>query len=168
LDLLIKSYLEIRKKLPQLTREQWKSTMNLGAIRGGKAPNIVPPYAEMDLDIRYNENYNVDELQSLVKKCIKDKRVKIKVLEKDSMLVNDANDKNILAFIRSFKKTTKKAPKIRKEHGASDGRFFSSKKIPCIVFGPKGENIHARNEYLDIDSAVKCYEILDDYVQALD
>ncbi|HEX2984109.1 MAG TPA: M20/M25/M40 family metallo-hydrolase, partial [Ignavibacteriales bacterium] len=44
--------------------------------------------------------------------------------------------------------------------GASDMRFFSEKKIPCLNYGPDGKNHHAPNEYVNINSIALFYNAL--------
>ncbi|MHA1825950.1 MAG: M20/M25/M40 family metallo-hydrolase, partial [Candidatus Heimdallarchaeota archaeon] len=38
--------------------------------------------------------------------------------------------------------------------GASDARYFSREGIPTFDFGPIGGGVHAKNEWLDLDSFV--------------
>ncbi|MBU1198999.1 MAG: M20 family metallopeptidase [Nanoarchaeota archaeon] len=165
IDILIKTYEKLRKKFPHINKDCWETTMNLGVIQGGKAPNIVAPSAEMKIDIRYIEKYKALELVEQIKKLVTDKRVKLEIIEAEPMMLTAENDKKVLLLAECFKEITKRKASILKEHGASDARFFSERKISCAVFGPSGHNYHGRNEYLDIDSTVKCYAVLERYVQ---
>ena len=39
------------------------------------------------------------------------------------------------------------------------GIYFSEKNIPTIIMNPSGGNAHSQNEYVNIDSLKKLYEI---------
>ena len=39
-----------------------------------------------------------------------------------------------------------------KEHGASDGRFFSALGIPVIMFKPQASQAHQDHEWIDLES----------------
>jgi succinyl-diaminopimelate desuccinylase len=47
-----------------------------------------------------------------------------------------------------------------REHFGTDARFYSSQGIPSICFGPVGAGLHSDEEWVDIDSLVKLYDIL--------
>lgn len=165
-DLLIESYSRIRKALPQLKKEAWKTTMNLGMIQAGKAPNIVPGEAEMVLDIRYTEDYNIIRLERIIKNAA-GKNVKAEVLSRAPLLINKRNDKNIAALGKSISQVLKKKPELVGEHGASDARFFAG-KASCIMFGPCGYNFHGKDEHVNIKSCGKCYDVLEKLVEDKD
>ena len=50
--------------------------------------------------------------------------------------------------------------KIDKDHGASDGRFFSAKNIPVVMFKPICSQPHIDNEWIELKSLEKFYQIL--------
>ncbi len=161
-DKLVQKYLEIKKMFPDNFKNKWENTISLGKISGGNAPNIVPDFAEMILDIRFNENFSKKELLSKIKKS---HAVKIEVLDDAYMLKNN----NANYFIQQLKKAvenkTKKHCNLLKETGSSDMRFFSEKCIPAVVFGPKGKNYHGKNEYVELESLEIYYEIIEDFIK---
>ena len=55
--------------------------------------------------------------------------------------------------------------KIVEMGGASDARYFSREGIPTFDFGPIGGGVHARNEWLNIDSFVKVTDFYLDVVK---
>ena len=97
--------------------------------------------------------------------CIKkDKRLTLEIIQEEPMVDNKKDNKSILKLSKSIKNVTKKKGVVSLTHGASDIRFFSVKNIPAVMFGPIGYNLHGKNEYLDINSAVKAYNILEDFI----
>lgn len=161
IEKLMKAYFKIKKLFPKTTKaDRWKVTLNLGKMFGGDVFNKVPDYAEMWLDIRYTEDTNVKNIINKIKKI---KGIKVKVHDTANMLITDTKNKYIKALKQSVKKITKKS-KLSFEHGASDARFFSEKKIPVALILPMCHNVHAENEYVEIKSLGIFYEIVKDFV----
>lgn len=164
-DLLIKAYSKLRKKIPHVTKESWQTTMNLSIVKGGGAVNAVPKQAEMTIDIRRTEKYKPEQLVNLVKKTVNDKRIQVKVMANQPMMTSSEKNKHIIQLSKSYKKIMKKKPLYKKEHGASDARYFSNIKIPCVIFGHTAVNIHGKNEYVLIDSCVKSYKVYEQFIK---
>jgi acetylornithine deacetylase/succinyl-diaminopimelate desuccinylase-like protein len=53
---------------------------------------------------------------------------------------------------------------VIKEHGASDGRYFSAKWMPVILHRPTCENIHSKNEWVDVDAVAWVYEVYREFI----
>jgi len=45
-----------------------------------------------------------------------------------------------------------------------DSALFAEKGIPTVVFGPKGEGLHAAVEYVELESVIQTAEILVSFV----
>jgi succinyl-diaminopimelate desuccinylase len=165
IDELLDAYSKIKGAFPRVTKEAWKTTLSAGTIKAGTAPNVVPDHAEMELDIRHTEDKTPGMILKTIKKAVADNDVEIVVIETNPALINKADDKNIRSFADSFIKVMRRKPAFIPEHGASDVRFFSQRKIAAIMFGPKGENCHGKGEFVEIDSIEKCYAILERFVK---
>jgi succinyl-diaminopimelate desuccinylase len=163
-DLLINAYQKIRKSIPEIKKESWKNTMNLGKICAGNSPNIVPDNAEMIIDIRYTEKTNIAGMESLIRQAVKGKNITVEFLGKEKMLLNKKNDKNIMELARCAFIAARRKPFFISEHGASDARFFSGSSS-CVMFGPVGKNFHAERECVSISSMMKCYSALETYAK---
>ena len=85
------------------------------------------------------------------------------VVSDGAVMVTPKNDKYIKRIIKTAEKQ-KVVLKTVKEHGASDGRFFSAKKIPVIMFKPVCSQPHIDNEWIDLKSLDKFYLILKDFL----
>jgi succinyl-diaminopimelate desuccinylase len=162
IEKLMAAYWKIKKLFPKTTaRNRWKTTVNLGKISGGNAVNVVPNRAEMELDVRYTER---DSKEKIIKKIGKVKGVEVELLQHGLMFKTDKNNAYAAALKKAMQKALKKRVVFSVEHGASDIRFFSEYNVPGVLFMPKGGNIHAENEYVDIKSLKKFYFVLKEFI----
>ena len=81
-------------------------------------------------------------------------------------MINDPQGKYFKRIQKVMRKNRLRV-KIEKEHGASDGRFFSEKGIPVIMFKPICSESHVDNEWIDLKSLEVFYQILKDFVLSL-
>jgi acetylornithine deacetylase len=44
--------------------------------------------------------------------------------------------------------------------GWTDAALMDAAGTPCVIFGPDGEGAHALVEYADIESVVRCAQVL--------
>ncbi|MBU1120830.1 M20/M25/M40 family metallo-hydrolase, partial [Candidatus Micrarchaeota archaeon] len=145
IEKLILAYPEIRKLFPGTSpSNRWKPTLTPSIINGGSTINVVPPYAEMFIDIRYPDE---KEINMILKKIKKIKGIKTEVLLFDSLMETSPKNPLVQKLKKTMKEETHSAITLKKEHGASDARHFSAKGIPCVLFTPKGKNLHAKNEF---------------------
>ena len=159
---LFQKYFEIKKLFtPTTEKDRWKTTINLGNVKSGDAPNKVPDKAEMILDIRYTEATDPDKLVKDIK-AIGD--IEVKVLEKEPMFINK-DDTMVNKLKQVAGEVSGKEIEITKGHGASDVRFFSAKGIPCTIYGPTGANYHGIGEYVNIDNLEIFYNILKEFIE---
>lgn len=167
LDKLIRVYLRLQQSIPKTTKyDRWKPTLNLGKMVGGDATNKVPSYAFMQLDFRYPEKGQKNQLLRLLRREVKnEKGVSWTILAEGAPLINDPNNKYFKMIQKISEKYGRKLT-IVKEHGASDGRFFAEKDIPVIMFKPVCSESHIDFEWIDIKSLSVYYQILKTFVLA--
>jgi len=163
IDKLIDKIKDIKSLFPGTTKDdRWKTTMNIGTIKGGDITNKVADSAELTIDIRYTEETCIPEILEKIK-TISD--IEIEVLMQASMLKNPEN----VEFINKLKDIAQhvsgKEVRLCKEHGASDLRFTSAKNIPSIIFGPCGNNYHGKGEYVSIQNLTIYYQALKEFVK---
>lgn len=160
IDKLIIAYERVREKFYEVKPNMWEPTINLGQISGGEAPNKIPDYAEAIVDIRWNEDFDKDEFM----RKIKNVGAEFEVVAYSPMLYNDENNKYIKLLKECVEKQTGRDCPFLKEYGSTDMRFFSEKKVPAIIFGPFGKNLHAKNEYLDLNTIAPVYNALKEFI----
>ena len=140
------------------------TSINLGYINGGDAINRVPSKALIGLDIRYVNSDSKEEIIDNIKRI--SKNVDVKVLEtgiKFLYLENELSKK----FINVSEKVLKRKINFNTCEGSSDARFFYEKGISCILMNAKGFDMHGDNEYIDITSLEKLYQIYLDFIKTL-
>jgi succinyl-diaminopimelate desuccinylase len=150
---LIKTYENMKKKFNNKWGEaakddNWKPTINLGAINGGNAANKVPNEATMLIDIRYPSPVTQDDLEKIVEDSLV-RGVTWKAISTGAPLSIDMGNKYLKKWMQIIDKE-----ELEKEHGASDGRFFAQKGIDVIITKPNSSEPHIENEWIDINDLV--------------
>jgi succinyl-diaminopimelate desuccinylase len=118
------------------------------------------------IDIRYTENEDIEkiklELNEIVKRYGDNNRIEYDNIAPVCFTPQDNE------FVKSFKHCADSIEEdiipILPSAGASDLRYFSEKKIPCVNYGPKGRNHHAANEYVEVSSIAAIYKVIIKYI----
>jgi glutamate carboxypeptidase len=130
------------------------TTLNVGLIRGGTATNVVPEFAEAQIDVRV---WTMDEFDRIRKGLnaieAKDSRVTLSVsggLNRPPMQPSEEGE-------RIFKRILRIAADLGMNieavsvGGGSDGNLIAPTGIPVIDgMGMSGGGAHSRNEHADI------------------
>jgi len=143
----------------------WVNTFNIGRIQGGLATNVVPNIATAQCDIRFIETQNPHQLITLMRSVLPP-GVELDVYANEPPMITPMNHPLVLAYMEAIK-TVGRVPMIDADHGSSDGRFFSAKGVPVILAQPDGGNIHAKGEWVDIQSIDDYYTVLHNYLHAV-
>lgn len=143
--------------------EEFATTVNLGRLRAGDAVNRVPNYAQMDLDIRYSEQYPKNQVLEDIRSI---EFLKVDVTAEAPMMKTDSDNEMVKSLKKSVKKVSGKEPNTRKEAFASDMRFFTEKGVPSVCFGPEGYNLHGKNEHIVLESLGFYCEILKNFLES--
>lgn len=162
-DILIDNYLKMRKLFREQKKEGWYKTINIGKLFGGEATNKVPDFAECFIDIRYTEKDNPQKLIDKIKKMMS-KEITIDVLLCEPLCYTSKNDKFLQNMKTKMRKMLNEKILFSKGHGGSDARFFTKYKIPSIIVKPKAGGQHGNSEWLNIDSSIKFFDILDSFI----
>lgn len=147
-------------------KQNWKTTMNIGVLQGGKSTNQVCGEAILKLDFRFPESRSARELSNEVKSlAVKiDKNLKVKVAASGDATSTDVKNPEISRFLKIAKEVLREDVVIRGEEGASDARYWARYNIPIIMIKPKGGGIHGKKEWIDADSCLTFYKILSRYI----
>jgi len=155
---------KIRSRFPIPKKEVWKITVNFGKISGGLKANQVSDRAELVLDIRYIPEDSAEhiqkEIESLSEKCIVEKIVQANpfstpienpyIKKWEQLILSNMSERNVFC----------------REHGASDGRFFSQ-DTAVILSKPNGGGIHTEHEWLDTSSLLQFTNLLITFIKSL-
>jgi succinyl-diaminopimelate desuccinylase len=125
---------------------------------GGTKINIVPDYAELEVDFRLIPEQKHDLLIKNLNGIKSDScKVEVDILKRDPSLQTDLNH----PFIQNLSKISNK--KCIGLSYATDAVNFVSpdKPIPFIIFGPGDPSVvHKINEYISIEQVFKATELL--------
>jgi glutamate carboxypeptidase len=135
-------------------------TVNVGVIRGGTRPNVVPERCELEVDIRATAREHLEAVEGEIRALtqattVPDTSVEIvemgrhwpmEKLERSERLVDHAQ-----AVARRLGFTVRDVA----TGGASDANTTAGMGVPTIDgLGPIGGNDHSPAEYLEVDSIV--------------
>lgn len=151
---LIKFY----RKFPALKQERWQTTFNFGEVNCGNSFNMVPSTLKFKIDIRYIPTDKPEKIIAEVKKCFP-AATKFNLVQLHKPHIKAKN----MALINQLQKMAKKsgAPaRLVRAPYCTDARFFSAKGVDSVVFGVCGQNMHGANEWADIKSVNKLFEVL--------
>lgn len=136
-------------------------TLNLGEIRGGEAPNIVPDRCEVILDIRYPLGMNKDNLVQQLKELIKNSGIEVKtevISFNQPHLLKEDNP-----LISAFRKAAESMG-VKINFGTAGGITVAKnlyfKGISSLSHCPAEESAaHQANEYVKIDNLLFCAQL---------
>ena len=162
IEKLMEVYQKIIKMYPIPKNEKdFITGINLGYISGGDYINRVPSYAKLGLDIRHVGTDKKEDIINNIKKI--DKNLEVTVLEKSIEFKYIENDLS-KEYLDCCKKVLKKKVKFAKIASSSDARFFYIKNISTIIMNASGYDMHGDNEYIELDSLDKLYEIYSNFI----
>lgn len=143
------------------------SNFNVSIIKGGIAINIVPDECEARIDIRFTPSQSKKGISDKIKKSLKKLKrenpklsYKIEVLQSESAFLTNPKDKFVKLLQRIAQKELKRKIPLVSSGGGSVGNVISKLNIPIINgFGCRCDNVHAPNEWVDISTLSKVFEI---------
>ena len=123
-------------------------TVNLGTIRGGKKPNVVPDRVDMEIDIRFPPRYSCEEIRTIFS------------FKADHEEVTHYLKPLVLTPPEEFLEIV---PETTMSHFATEAVRFHT-HIPTVILGPGDPYMaHQADEYIlkrDIETAARIYEKL--------
>lgn len=145
---------------PNPKEQAWVTTVNVSTIATkNDALNKIPDDCVAELDIRYVSN-NADSILNEIKKLAKECNVQFEVLVKEPAM-HVPKDNHYLTTLKDVsKKILGKDIILRGAQGTSDARHFAAIGAAGVEFGPIGGDIGGDNEWVDIPSLDKYYEII--------
>lgn len=145
---------------------EFGSSLNFSQISGGVAINIVPDKCECDIDIRLTPSQNKAEIMKTIRDAIgkakKEKpfRYKLEVLQYEKAYMTDSQNDFVRILSKNANTVLKKKIPITASGQGSVGNVLVAKKTPIInAFGCECGNVHAPNEWINIKSVPKIFEV---------
>ncbi|MFH1712204.1 MAG: M20/M25/M40 family metallo-hydrolase, partial [Patescibacteria group bacterium] len=159
LDTLISTYMRLHAIFPNPTNDQdWKTSLSLGKIEGGRAINQVPDQGALYLDLRYTERQTPESILRLIRKVAKN--LSLEVLANGSICYTPEDHPFLQKYMAISNKILGRKVKFNRECEATDGRYFSDRGIPVIITRSQGSDAHGKNEWVAIEPLSKFYEII--------
>lgn len=160
-------YKKLLSKFPLPTNDgQWKTSISLTKIEGGKAINQIPDLAIFYFDIRYT-----DEIvkRKIAKELISflGKEAIIEIISHNGVFVADKNNPFIIKLKKAIQKELRKKVCFISECGTSDAVFFSEQGIPAILFRPQGHGAHRDGEWVDIKSLIHFKSVIFNFLKEI-
>lgn len=145
--------------------------INIGTIKGGDWPSSVAGSVEMECRIGFVPGEEMEDIKRMIEETVR------KVARKDSWLkehppvvkwfgwqadpwYQDPED----PFVQMFKSTTECVCGHEIEFigraGGNDCRFSQYFDMPAALTGPKAENIHGIDEYVEIPTVIQTAQVL--------
>ncbi|HNW23615.1 MAG TPA: M20/M25/M40 family metallo-hydrolase [Candidatus Dojkabacteria bacterium] len=163
---LIKVYANLEKEFNKrwgkvTSKDNWKPTLNLGALNGGTTANKVPNEAEMLIDIRYPNPVTQKGLEEIVNSSIV-KDVTWKAISTGAPLSTNIDNRYVKSWIKLISN-----PIFEKEPGASDGRFLAEKGINTLITKPISSEPHIDNEWVDLDDLILFKDTVKKWIRSI-
>lgn len=162
-EVLITDLAALRSQFPQLKQESWTTTLNIGQIHVGKQTNQVPDEGIAMVDIRYIPEDNKEDVKHVVESTCVNSTV-TSTVEADPFKI-DRNNPYILKWADLIKDHSLGEEIYTREHGASDGRYFTKSGTPVILSKPIGGAIHTEEEWLNLESFYSFTALLTRYIE---
>ena len=143
------------------SHDHWYPTCSVNVVHvDNDTVNRIPPMAEAMVDIRFPPPHTMGSMLALVRDLIgKELRAKTIMGGQPTHLAPDQ------AYLDTVRELTGKQPEMIRESGGSDARFLCLHGIPVIMARPDVGDLHAEDEWIDIDSMVMFYRVCERYLE---
>ena len=135
-------------------------SFNPGVVRGGSKINMVPDYAELELDMRVPPGVSPSQVIDYLRSGLSG-TADVEVLDTSEPNYTSPGELIVRLVHEGIEKVLGTTPKPIIVTGATDGRYFRARGIPTVVYGP-GElaMAHAYNEYVTVDDLLRAHDVI--------
>lgn len=142
------------------------STLNIGTITGGTRPNIVPDYAEAEIDIRITPDLMAaGGALSLVKDFLEEMNLPIEIVSahENPPMATPEDNKMIQQIIKANPES-----KLVGAPWFSDAAHLSAVGLPSICLGPGSINqAHTKDEFITISDLEAGHTFFSNFIKSL-
>jgi acetylornithine deacetylase len=146
-------------------------TINVGTIAGGDWPSNVPLECTVGFRLSYPLQWSVAQGQEFVTSRLEAfSRAHPWLREQPPALrwhgfrahgFSIDPDEPIVALLTSTIQQETGAPaRLSPMFGTADARYFADEQIPAVYYGPAGGNMHAPDEWVELDSFARVARVL--------
>jgi succinyl-diaminopimelate desuccinylase len=142
-------------------REHWHATVSANILHTeNHTINLIPDTAEATIDIRYTEDVTAEDVVRQVASVLDDRTEFV-----PDIIAEPLHTEPDPLFVQVTERVTGAPVKIMKEHGGSDGRYFTRLGIPVLMSRPEVGGLHSNREWIEIASMVTYYRVLEAYLE---
>lgn len=124
-----------------------------------RTSNCIPCHAEAVLDVRYPHPFTANQLVTEIRSLLgRDTSLEIVVSSLPSHLDPDP------LYLQVTEQITQHPVELTRSEGSSDARYLSELGIPVIMARPQVGNLHATDEWIQIESMDTLFQIYDSYI----
>jgi succinyl-diaminopimelate desuccinylase len=152
----------MERRYPTPNQSAWLTTVAPTIVHGGEAGNRLPESLVLTLDIRHIPEERPEQIVAALQSCYPGGEVRL--LRSGVPLASDPHDPQIKRLAACAGAVIGRAPRLYREHFASDARFYSDIGVPSVCFGPIGAGLHSDEEWVEIDSLAQLYQVLRRFV----
>lgn len=149
--------------------------LNVGTYSAGDWPSTVAGQAEMQCRISFIPGEEMNEVRQQVQQVINEVASHDEWLNEHPPEVTwfgwqaepweqDPDAPFVVTFKSCAENVFESTIEIAGKTAGLDTRFAKYFDMPALTFGPYGENIHGINEYVDLDSLMKCTKVLASFI----
>ena len=146
-------------------------TINVGVIRGGVKPNVIPDMCESEIDVRYlpcQTHKNImEELEKKIGQLKKDDpqiEAELELIRYRSSVEVRKDEPVVTLIADALRRVTGKDPEYKGMPSPGDSEYLVRAGIPSVMFGPGSEELcHVDNEWIaiqDLVTAVRIYALV--------
>lgn len=140
--------------------------LNVGEIRGGHWPSSVPVECTFVCRLSYEPGVSNREMRQRVEACLEEASRADPLIRQNPLQVEylgfqsegdwiDPEQEHVQLLRKAYRAITGEELIPRAFTGTTDARYFNLyTQTPAMAFGPTGENIHAADEFVELDSIV--------------
>ena len=150
--------------IQQMTDYEKGVTLNVGVVHGGTAPNVVPDFAQLDIDLRITNSEDFAHIHKGL--CNLTPK-----LEGTTLTLTGGLNRPPMPFDETMQATFARAKKIAASAGialkaggsggGSDANFVSPLGVPVLDgLGARGDGLHSSREFIYKDSLVRGAHVL--------
>ncbi len=147
--------------------DYWGSTVELTMLEWGTATNVIPENCKAHFNIRVTETFSdMWVLKIKIMKKLEEYWAKLLEYQEGSIVFTDSGHPFIQRYLKTCEEVLWFVPEIKKEHGASDGRYFAEKWMPLLLHLPDCQNIHSREENVSEEAIFQIYDCYKAFIMA--
>lgn len=144
------------------------TTHNLGQIKGGAAPNIVPGSASAILDVRFLPDQTVDDIMAHLQAILDETAREIPEARFDLKQVSTLppaevpRDNKLVALIReAVRDVVGREVKLIGIGGTTVAKLLMLRGVPAVGFGVGSHDVaHMADEHIDVDELVRFAKVM--------